>query len=230
MDEAKKAGVIVAVSSVPDQAQSMPGFAVVTNGRRTNEQVGEIEANMLARESKCAANVAVVSLPFPILKADTDKFKSTLASLCPQCKVSEVLLQPQDIGTPNATNTIVSKLQASPSTKYVYALAGNLTDGLSPALRQAGLNDVKIFGTTPDEAAIAALRDGSHAWWINVSSVMQGWTAFDGILRAIDTGKVVNDNGYPISILTPKNVPSGTGMPVEPATYREDFTALWKVK
>jgi hypothetical protein len=33
---------------------------------------------------------------------------------------------------------------------------------------------------------------------------------------------------YPLGVLTPQNVPSGTGLPVEPADFRDEFLKLWR--
>jgi ABC-type sugar transport system substrate-binding protein len=228
--DAKSAGIVVGLSSVPDQPTSNPGYASNTNGAATAKEIGELQANLFMRDSNCKGSVAIVNLPFPILKVITDAFQATVSANCPDCKVSYNEVQSKDIGTPALSNAVVSKLQSSPSTKYVYAIIGNVADGLSPALAQAGLTGIKVFGQVPDDASIAALRDKSNAWWVNQNSLINGWTELDGILRAVDSGKTVVDaGGYPLAVLTPDNVPSGTGIPVLPADYQNEFKTLWHV-
>jgi ABC-type sugar transport system substrate-binding protein len=227
---AKAAGVTVGLNSISDAPTSYPGYASLTNGGPTAKQIGELNAYEFMRSSNCKGSTAIFSLPFPILKVATDSFTATVKANCPDCSVSYNEIQSADIGTPAATNAIVSKLQSSPSTKYVYTIIGNVADGLDTALSQANITGVKIFGQVPDPNSIAALRNGTNAWWINQSSLMNAWTALDGILRVLDTGKVQTDTGgYPLALLTPQNVPGGTANPVVPADYQSEFKKLWLV-
>ena len=227
---AKAAGIVVGLSSVSDPASSYPGYASNTNGAATAKQIGQLNAYMFMRDSGCKGSVAVFNLPFPILKVATDEFQATVKAHCPDCTVSYNEVQSSDIGTPALTSAVVSKLQSSPSTKYVYAIIGNVADGLAPALSQAGINGVKIFGQVPDTTSIAALRNGTNAWWIDQSSLMNGWTELDGVLRVMEAKKAISDTGgYPLAVLTPQNVPAGTGIPVEPANYQDEFKKLWLV-
>ena len=227
---AKAANIIVGLSSVADPASSYPGYASNTNGAATAKEIGQLNAYMFMRDSGCKGSVAIFNLPFPILRIGTSEFQATVKAHCPDCTVSYNEVQSSDIGTPALPSAVVSKLQSSPSTKYVYAIIGNVADGLAPALSQAGISGVKIFGQVPDATSIAALRNGTNAWWIDQNSLINGWTEMDGLLRALEAKKTVSDTGgYPLAILTPQNVPSGTGIPVEPANYQNDFKKLWLV-
>jgi ABC-type sugar transport system substrate-binding protein len=228
--DAKAAGIVVGLSSVADPASSYPGYASNTNGAATAKEIGQLNAYMFMRDSGCKGSVAIFNLPFPILKIATDEFQATVKAHCPGCTVSYNEVQTSDIGTPALPSAVVSKLQSSPDTKYVYAIIGNVADGLAPALSQAGITGVKIFGQVPDATAIAALRNGTNAWWVDQNSLINGWTELDGVLRAMEAKKPGSDTGgYPLAILTQQNVPSGTGIPVEPANYQNEFKKLWLV-
>jgi len=227
---AKAAGIVVGLSSVADPASSYPGYASNTNGAATAKEIGQLNAYMFMRDSGCKGSVAIFNLPFPILKVATDEFQATVKAHCPDCTVSYNEVQSSDIGTPALPSAVVSKLQSSPTTKYVYAIIGNVADGLAPALSQAGITGVKIFGQVPDATSIAALRNGTNAWWIDQNSLINGWTELDGVLRVMAAKKLISDTGgYPLAILTPQNTPSGTGIPVEPANYQQEFERLWLV-
>jgi ABC-type sugar transport system substrate-binding protein len=228
---AKAAGIVVGLNSVVDLASSYPGYASNTNGAATAKEIGEINAYMFMRESNCEGSVAIFNLAeFPILTVATNAFESTVKANCPDCTVSYNAVQSTDIGTPALPSAVVSKLQSSPSTKYVYAIIGNVADGLAPALTQAGITGVKIFGQVPDATSIAALRNGTNAWWIDQSSLMNGWTAMDGVLRVMEAKKPISDTGgYPLAVLTPQNVSSGTSIPVYPANYQSEFEKLWGI-
>ena len=227
---AKKAGVLVAFASTAGTPESVSGFGSITNSTSTVSKVSEISANLTARASECSAKVLAVTLPYPIIETTGKQYTKFLTSLCSACSVKTKLIQTQDIGTPNATNAIVSALQADPSIKYLFLTVGNLGDSLPSALSQAGLSGITVLGATPDDASIAALRAKTNYAWIDLNSDIQGWVAFDGIVRAIATGKVVTDDGnYPLWVLTQDNVPSGTTAPVYPTNYQDLFTKLWGV-
>ncbi len=228
--DAKAAGIVVGLSSVSDPATSYPGYASNTNGAATAKQIGQLNAYMFMRDSGCKGSAAIFNLPFPILVIATNAFQATVKAHCPDCTVSYNEVQSSNIGTPALPSAVVSKLQSSPSTKYVYAIIGNVADGLAQAFTQAGLSRVKIFGQVPDSTSIAALRQGTNAWWIDQNSLLDGWTEMDGILRVIEAKHPISDTGgYPLAVLTPQNVPGGTGIPVLPADYQNEFKKLWLV-
>jgi hypothetical protein len=74
------------------------------------------------------------------------------------------------------------------------------------------------------------LRNGTNPWWVDENSLIDGWTEPDAALRATEGKKPVSDTGaYPLAILTRQNIPSGTGIPVEPANCQSDFKKPWHV-
>jgi ABC-type sugar transport system substrate-binding protein len=225
--DAKAAGIIVSMDNIVDSPTANPGFAVLTSGAPTAKLIGQLNAYMFMRDSGCTGSVAVFNLPFPILKVVTDSFTQTVHASCPACQVSYNELTINQIGTPAGTNAIVSALQSSPSTKYVYTIISDVATGLPAALSQAGITGIKVFGETPDANAIESLRKGTSAWWIDQSPVLNGWTELDAALRALDSGKVIQDNGhYPLAILTPQNVGSNDN-PTYPLDYQSAFKKLW---
>ena len=228
--DAAAAGIVVQLSSVTDQANEYPGLAATANGVAVAEQLGEIHAHMVMRDSECQGHVAVFSLPFPILTVVTDRFEAVLDAECPECEVSYTEIQPTDLGSPAATNAVVSALQADPSVKYAFTIIGNVAVGVATALDQAGISDVQIFGQVPDENAIAALQDGTNAWWLTQASQINGWLELDAVVRAIEDEAPVNTTGNPIGVLTPENVPQGTSdVPVFPDDYEDLFLEIWGV-
>ena len=94
------------------------------------------------------------------------------------------------------------------------------------ALDTANISDVKIFGQVPDENAIKALREGASGWWVNQSSLINGWTELDAALRALDSGSFYIASQHPLALLTPDNVPQDGGLPVQSEAFSEEFTAL----
>jgi ABC-type sugar transport system substrate-binding protein len=144
--------------------------------------------------------------------------------------VTTSTIQTADIGTPAATTAMVSTLQSNPRIKYAVPAIANLATGFPAALTQAGITGVKILGSVPDATAIKALQDRTTAMWVDQSSLIEGWTELDAVLRAIESGKTVTDTGgYLLAMLTHANVPPGPGVPVYPANYAAEFEKLWHV-
>ena len=226
--DAKKAGVVVVLGAQTEQPTGYPGFAAAVGGQPTYELMGRIDAYEFMRASRCSGAVDVVTLAgYPVLQAGDATFAATVAKYCPACKVSTTTLQAADIGTAAGTSAITSQLQSDPSIGYVRIDIGSVASGLSAALNQAGLHSVKIFGDVPDNAAIASLRGDSASWWVNYSSPLFGYALIDAGLRAIQSRAAVPDTGaFPLALLTPGNVPSGS-LPVVPADYQQLFRQLW---
>jgi hypothetical protein len=226
--DAKKAGVVMVLGAQTEQPTGYPGFAAAIGGQPTYELMGKIDAYQFMRASRCSGAVDIVTLAaYPVIQAGDAVFKTTVAKYCPECKVSTTALQASDIGTAAATNAIISELQANPSIRYLRVDIGSVASGLSAALNQAGLHHIKIFGDVPDDTAIAALRGKANAWWINYSSALFAYALVNAGLRAMQSRAPLPDTGtFPLALLTPENVPSGT-LPVVPADYQQLFKQLW---
>jgi ABC-type sugar transport system substrate-binding protein len=228
--DAKKAGIVVVLADVADEPAGYPGFAAVVEGGAVYNKVGELNAYEFMHDSNCRGNVAIFSLPYPILTVGTNAFITTVKQHCPACTVSTSELQVTDVGTSAATSAIITKLQSDPATTYVYGVIGNVVTGLTAALRQSGLNGITVFGADPDDNAIAAIRNGTNRWWVQYGAQLNGWSMIDAGLRAMQTHKPVPDNAdYPLGLLTKESTPAGTSLPVVPANYQQDYEALWHV-
>lgn len=207
------------------------GPTVVNIGIPGWELQGEVSAYKFLADSRCSGSVLVVTTEYPSIDAAVEKFKSVVADHCSTCKVTVKSLQGKDIGTPGGINGIVSALQADPQTTYVFATLGGLVDGLLPALSAASINDTKIFGTVPTPQAVANLRDGKYAWFLNQGPTLDGWAMMHGLLYAKETGQALNFYGTALTVLTPKDVPAGTtDVPAYPTNYQDLFKKLWSVE
>jgi ABC-type sugar transport system substrate-binding protein len=227
--EAKANGIIVGLSSVVEAPTSYPGFAAGVEGPASGKLVQEINAYKFMAESNCSASVLFVSLDYPIIQAEQQDFVSTVHANCPMCKVAVTTVQAANIGTPEAVSQVVASLQSDPSIKYVNASIANLATGVSTALDQAGLTGVQIFGSVPDQEAVAALRNGTNAWYISEGPDLTGWLEVYSVLLAYETKKPVELPPEPLTILTKDNLPPGNGLPVYPTNYQDLFKELFHV-
>jgi ABC-type sugar transport system substrate-binding protein len=230
VDAAKRAGIVVAIAAVTDVPKDATGFAATSNGTSSFKQTGDIQANWVAKDSDCTAHVAQFSLPYDVFQAQNTQFEKTLETVCPDCQTSYTELQNTDVGTPAATNAIVSAIQADPSIKYVGVPVGALAAGLQPAFAQAGITDVKIIGSAPATADYEALKEGEGAMWVASSAPMNAWVILDAVLRVFDTGQPFPGFVQPNVMLTPDNIPAdATENSAFPTDYQEQFKTIWKV-
>ena len=228
--EGKKAGITFLSTSTNDDPVEIPGFGGSGNTVETAKTIGDIHAYKALADSNCTANSVVFTLDFPVLKTSEDEYKKVIEENCDDCKVDVVTIQLKDIGTPNAAQQMVSKLQASPKTKYAYTIIGDVATGLQQGLKTAGVEDVRIFGQVPNATSIADLRNGTNAWWVNQSSYINGIDTVDLAVRILATGEPQGDpGGYPLALLTKDNVPDGEDAPVIPENVLDLYKESWNL-
>ncbi|ODU30350.1 MAG: hypothetical protein ABT15_02760 [Pseudonocardia sp. SCN 73-27] len=228
---AKAAGILVEINSTVSPPREVPGFGAGALNVKPQQLNGEIAAQWAMADSGCTADVLIVNLAgFPILKVTTDRMQELFKSQCPSCRVTYSEIQPKDIGTTQGTGSIIGALQSSPTTKYLYLNNSGLNKGLATAIKQANLSGVKIFGVGPDAGAIAGLKDGTNSMWSGGSPVVLAWSAFDSALRALDTGKPVDQPQVAgVSVFTKDNTASITSTPDYPTNYQQLFRTVWRV-
>lgn len=229
--KAKAAGIIVAASAIADTPQGPTGLAAVTHGKVSFEEDADLAARWIMKDSGCAANVHMFGMPVPILQLASQQLVDTVGAECPNCKAQAHEISPQEVGTPAATNAIVSALQSDPSINYVGVATGGMAAGLSAALKQAGITGVKIFGiSAPDVNSIKALQDGSNSMWLTSTAELAGWSLVDAVVRVLDSGQALPSMAYPVGIMTTDNVPEDAKqVPTYPKSYEADFEKLWLV-
>lgn len=227
---AKRAGIVVSITGSPDNGPTgFPGYSAASYGSKTGLKIADIMANWVMNDSKCNAHVAVANLAGnSVSELETTRIKADLAATCHACTLNSVPVQEQQLGSPSVTNAIVSALQAAPSTNYLIATLGNITDGLAASLGQAGLGHVKIVGATPDPASIKALQNGTDAMYVGISPEITGYVELDAALRSLDAHALVFDDDLPLTVLTQSNVPKGsTAIPAYPADFASLFQKAW---
>ncbi len=225
MQKAEAAGIPIVSSGVPDEVES-PYIAVTTN-TPVFERNGEILGDWIAVDSAGEAKVAIFNVPiFPILTAFSEAVQTSLGEAC-DCEAKIVDQQVTDIGTSLPKN-VVSTLQTDPDISYVVFPDGSFAAGVVAALRDAGLEDVKLVGQVPGEANLAELQRGDEDAYMGYSTEWISWAGFDSFARFFQDMDPKNDPlAAPTQILTPENVEGDE--PWTPEGYQEQFEALWKL-
>ena len=184
---------------------------------------------MFMKTTNCQGHAAAFGLPAEALKNMAAGLDGVLKRDCPDCSFSYTDLPYTDVGTPAATNAIVSKLQSDSKIDFAFFTLGDLAVGVEPALKQAGV-DVEIGGVFPTKTNLAALKQGDNAFWVGLPTSMGAWLTTDTILRALETNQPTTGDQFPYTVLTKDNLTSTDTEPVYPADYKEQFLKLWKVQ
>lgn len=225
---AKAKGVLFEIASIAEAPESVPGFGATPYGGDTFAQIGELAAYNIMKSTNCKGSVAVFTLPTPALKASAASLAATLKKECEDCKSSYTEIQFADIGSPAATNTVVSKLQSDASTNFAYFTLGDLAVGLGPALKQAGV-DVQVGGAIPNTQNLATLKQGDNAFWLALPQKTSAYIILDTAARALDTKKPTVGNNYPIPVFTAENIETTDEVPAYPTDMGDQLRKIWQL-
>jgi ribose transport system substrate-binding protein len=189
-------------------------------------------AHWLVANSNGTADVAVYNLPtYPVLNAVATGITSTLKSTCPGCTYSSQNIAVTSIGT-TLPSQVVSYLRANPKVKYVAFTFGDMTLGLSTALKAAGLTSkVQVVTQHASKANFQDIANGSEAVNLPEPDLQIGWYMVDAAIRAFEKVPVPNDQYkyVPENFITKANLKSVTAPYVSDPNYKAEFLKLWKL-
>ena len=183
-------------------------------------------------DAKGPTDLGLVNITdYPIVPIYTKAFADEIEADCPGCSTKTLDLQVADIGK-DAPSKIVNFLRANPKMKSLFLALDDFAIGLPAALRNAGLDDVKIYSFAPTSAGIQGLQDGERTASVPTMQREGGWYLADAFSR-IFTGQQVVPAGVddiPWTIWAedvPGGVPSSTKNPSFVQDYQEQFKQLW---
>ena len=195
---------------------------------------GKMSADFAA--AKGAKHVLVVDLSlYPILHAYTEGVVAELKKIAPDTKSTVLDAQITDLVAGEIPNKVVSEIQRNPDIDWVVMSLGDMTTGLSAALRAAGLADkVQIGGESASTANVTALKSGAEDAWTGFAAEIHGMYRIDALARLFNGEdlKPVNDAKLPTQLLTPDNIATAPlddeGYYVGVPDYTTYFQGLWK--
>jgi ABC-type sugar transport system substrate-binding protein len=225
---AKDAGVLLLLNA-PEPTESVPGYGGNPFGSADLwGDLGTPGGYQILAATNCQANVAAFGLPAPTLQAAAEGMHQVLEEECEDCEYSYTDINPSDIGSPAATNAVISRLQSDPSINFVFFTIGDLAAGIEPALRQAGL-DVQVGGVLPSSPNLDALQRGADSFWVGVPQETSALLYLDTALRALESGEPYTNQVYPAPIFTQDNTTQTDPVPAYPADIKDQFMELWQV-
>jgi ribose transport system substrate-binding protein len=186
------------------------------------------------------AHVVGVSIPqFPVLNTETDWFKKNFSGLCSDCKYDALDVTVDDIGSGAVAQKLIGYLQSHPDVNYVFFTFNNLANGVSQALKSAGLGDkVKLIGAAGD-ASIMKSIGSDHAAWTIAPNEYSAYTMVDAMAR-LSVGQKL-DSQYQAQIYKSPtwvvdspdsaNLLKPTGYDwYGPQGFQQKFEQLWDVR
>ena len=215
------------------------GILTSISGNDAVYDAGSRIANYIIADSGAAANVLMVNVQmFPVLVAEEEGIRDTLAAGCSACTFDVLPVAIEDIGV-NVPNLVASYLQENPETNYISYAFSALPIGVTAALQAAGLDgQVTQVGVDFDKTGLTEIVDGTHKAWTSNPKAYSGWLmAHAMILDAIgdeyterETAEVLpnfvlDDATIAQEIIDSSELSNWKG----PEGYADQFLALWGV-
>ena len=215
------------------------GILTSISGNDAVYDAGAKIANYIIADSGAAANVLMVNIQmFPVLVAEEEGIRDTLADGCSACSFDVLPVAIEDIGV-NVPNLVASYLQENPETNYITYAFSALPIGVTAALESAGLLDqVTQVGVDFDKTGLTEIVDGTHTAWTSNPKAYSAWLmAHAMILDALGDefterataevlpNFVLDDAALAQEIIDSSELSNWKG----PEGYADKFLALWGV-
>lgn len=227
LPQMKKNGTFVAgYGTLDKQGDGLDFF-----GSFGNEGAGKYMAAYVAAASGGGSSVLYADVPaFNILGEQLDDFRETLTGYCAECKTQVLEIPITAVGV-DVPARIVAQLRANRDIKWVAVATDSLALGLPPALKAAGLNDVKIVGESPLVATQQYVANGDMAATVAFADFELLWMLIDAVARNEAGVPQIEAKAPPQSwILTSDNIPDPSKrFPLVEDSF-EQFKALWGVQ
>lgn len=168
---------------------------------------------------------------YPIVPIYTQAYEDEIKATCPDCGTKTLDVQVSEIGQ-DAPAKIVNFLRANPDISAIYLALDDFAIGLPAALRNAGLEDIKIYSWAPTSAGIQGLQDGERTASVPTPQAEGGWYLADALAR-IFTGQPVvpaTVDTIPWTIWAEDSetgIPESTDNPPYVLDYEQQFKELW---
>ena len=215
------------------------GILTSISGNDAVYNAGTRIANYIIADSGAAAHVLMVNIQmFPVLVAEEEGIRDTLAAGCAACTFDVLPVTIPDIGV-NVPNLVASYLQEHPEVNYVSYAFSALPIGVTAALQSAGLDgQVTQVGVDFDTTGLSEIVAGTHKAWTSNPKAYSAWVmAHAMVLDAVGDEftereaaetlptMIVDDADTAQSILDGSPLQNWKG----PEGYADQFLALWGV-
>ncbi|MFZ9580946.1 MAG: sugar ABC transporter substrate-binding protein [Ilumatobacteraceae bacterium] len=215
------------------------GILTSISGNDAVYNAGANIANYIIADSGAAANVLMVNIQmFPVLVAEEEGIRDTLAAGCAACTFDVLPVTIPDIGV-NIPTLVASYLQENPETNYISYAFSALPIGVTAALESAGLLEgVTQVGVDFDTTGLSEIVAGTHRAWTSNPKAYSSWVmAHAMVLDAVGDEFTEREAAetLPTMIVDDADTAQGIldGSPLQnwkgPDGYADQFLALWGI-
>jgi ribose transport system substrate-binding protein len=163
----------------------------------------------------------------PVTQSASGIMSSYLTQICSGCQTSSLTMAESDIGAGGVTR-VTGFLQAHPSYKYVVFPLGDAATGVPPAVKAAGMSDVKILTGGAGADLSPDVESGAISANMGYDSSQQGFIIPDFVARATTGQSTQPDFNYvvPAQLITKANF-SGSPSSYYTIASRTASVAAW---
>jgi ribose transport system substrate-binding protein len=231
--QAQEDGITVISNTTADGPT--PGIIANVGGAETEAAYGKLTAAYFVANSDGTGKAAIFNIKiFPILAAYTEAFNAAVKEWCPDCETQYVDQGLTDVGT-KTPQSVVAFFQRNPDYKWAVFGNGDITTGVAPALKGAGISGLNIIGEAPNQTNLASLKAGTETAWAGYPVDMLGWATMDILARHFANQPVdaAAKTQLPLQILTKDNIEgavvdaNGDYQSVD--GFQDQFKKLWHV-
>ncbi len=235
LQAAKKAHIPVisiteCLSSPNPTVEPTPGYAwPVVDVAQDGVLAGRSLADWAIKDSGGKGSIAIASDRESASQVDDAAAVDEINKRCPGCTTSSFTLLGADVAT-TFPQEVVGFLRANPSVHYIILPYDPAASALVPALRQAGMTDVKLLSVLGVAQNLDFIRTGQGQVADDAyDNTYEGWAAVDQLLRHLDHKPLVSpaSENVPQILLDKSNVPSGDGSWVSTINYQSKYLKLW---
>lgn len=224
----RDAGVPLVVGSVCPVEAKAPIVAGAA-GCELEEATGRAFADWFIADSGGKGKALFVNVKaIPSLAAFVKAFSAETSAKCSGCTVDVLEATLNQVSENQIVSSAVNKLRTDPTYDYLFFDNAQWSKGILPALKAAGMGNVKVGGRSLDEGALNALHGGKQAAWTALAYNVIGYGNMDAALRAIakEPPAVVVP---PFQIVTPENSKDVTAPYRYPTDALQQYLKVWKV-
>jgi ribose transport system substrate-binding protein len=206
-------------------------FAATVLGAPALQKWARIQADYVYTKSGNKTKAVYLNTPeFAVFGAMGTSFKQELSSLCSACAPDILNIPAAELGA-KAPARIVSYLQAHPDVNWVVTSAPSQVFGLPPALKAAGISDVKLMSDGGLSKNYEYIKAGQAEADISVDYIQDTWQMVDAAAR-VGTGQKISDAAQGAApsqqILEQKDITFDTSKPwLALPDYQDQYKKLW---
>jgi ribose transport system substrate-binding protein len=225
------------IAVVSGGSGNTPSEYILNNvsGTAWDSQLNRLMAAAYASQGNANSHLLYVQIPiFQNNVLGQQAFENQVRTWCSSCKVSTLNVQLSDIST-QIPGEVVSAIERDPTINWLAFPFGDVADGVVPALKAAGLNNIKIIGILPTQSDLNNVKAGTEYAWVEGVTVPEAWDVADTLARHWLGESVAPDINWmqPMELLTKANAAQAlfvNGYYLGVSNYQAQFESLWHVK